>query len=411
VDADERRLAAFVAALAASVFLVSWGVLQYGFYTHRLLLDTPVYERYGDRILGGKVPYRDFAVEYPPGSLPVFVAPSVVVGRHSFHAYTQVFEALMGIFGAVAAASAAAILVRLGAGRLRLAAALGLAGLGSLALGPVVLSRFDLWPAALAAAALAALAWDRRLPAFVLIGVAFAAKIYPLVLVPPMLVYVWRRDGRRSALTGAGAFLAVVALAFLPFLVLSPHGLWASVSGQASRPLQIETLGASVLIAAHHLFGTQAIVLASHGSDNLWGSTPDRLASIQSVLQTLVVVALWIAFARGPATFDRLVRMCAAGVCAFVALGKVLSPQYLIWLLPLVPLVRGRRGATAGALLLLAMILTQLWFPYRYIALADRLDPAASWLVLARDAVLVAMLVVLAWPERAEPTPVAVTDL
>jgi len=90
----------------------------------------------------------------------------------------------------------------------------------------------------------------------------------------------------------------------------------------------------------------------------------------------------------------------AGAVCAFVALGKVLSPQYLIWLAPLVPLVRGRRGLVAGSLLALAMVLTQLWFPYRYLRLATEFDARASWLVLARDLVLVALLAALVWPDR-----------
>ena len=42
--------------------------------THDQIVDTPVYQRYGDAIDDGQVPYRDFALEYPPGALPVFVA-------------------------------------------------------------------------------------------------------------------------------------------------------------------------------------------------------------------------------------------------------------------------------------------------------------------------------------------------
>ena len=118
-----------------------------------------------------------------------------------------------------------------------------------------------------------------------------------------------------------------------------------------------------------------------------------------------MLVALWVSFARGPATRERLVRYSAAAVVAFVALGKVLSPQFLIWLIPLVPLVRGRRGLAASGVLAAALVLTQLWFPYRYWDLALRFDEPASWLVLARDLVLVALLLVLIEPSRSRAPP------
>jgi hypothetical protein len=57
--------------------------------------------------------------------------------------------------------------------------------------------------------------------------------------------------------------------------------------------------------------------------------------------------------------------------------------------------VAGRRGLRASALLALALVLTQLWFPTRYWELALEFQPLASGLVLARDLVLVALLVVL----------------
>ena len=85
---------------------------------------------------------------------------------------------------------------------------------------------------------------------------------------------------------------------------------------------------------------------------------------------------------------------------AFVALGKVLSPQFLIWLVPAVPLVAGLRGLRASTLLVGALVLTQLWFPSRYWDLARELDVFPSLLVLARDLVLVALLVTLARGSR-----------
>jgi uncharacterized membrane protein len=220
------------------------------------------------------------------------------------------------------------------------------------------------------------------------------------VLVPPALVYFWRRRGRRAAVLAAAAFVGVLLVCFVPFLVLSPSGVWDSLHRQADRPLQIESLGSAFLLAAHQVFGYGITLNLSHGSQNLGGTLPDVLAVLLSLLQIAAVVAIWIAFARGRAEPERLVRYSAACVAAFVAFGKVLSPQFLIWLLPLVPMVRGRRGLLASAVLATALVLTQLWFPYRYWDLALRQDETASWLVLARDLVLVALVATLAMPRR-----------
>jgi Glycosyltransferase family 87 len=368
-----------------------------------------VYERYGDAIVHhGRVPYRDFAVEYPPGALPVFAAPSLAAADGDLARYSLWFELEMLVCGAAASALTGFLLARQRASAARLVAGTLLAGLAPLALGPVVLSRFDLWPAALTIGALAAFVADRRRLGFVLLGLAVAAKVYAAVLFPLAVAYVWRRSGRRAGIAAAATGVAVVLLCFVPFLIVAPDGVWSSLSGQARRPLQIETLGAATLLAAHRLWGYAVSGVASHGSDNLAGRVPDALATAQSLLVVLALVAIWVAFVRGPATRDRFLRYSAAAVCSFVALGKVLSPQYLIWLIPLIPLVRGRRGVVASVLFLGTLILTQLWFPSRYIELVYGLDPRASWLVFARDVLLVALLLVLAWPRRHARAGIAV---
>jgi hypothetical protein len=337
------------------------------------------------------VPYRDFTPEYPPLALPVFVLPALVTSNED--AYRNAFEVTM-----IACGLALLAFVAVSARRLRRQPwlPLALAALFPLALGTVVLTRFDLWPAMLTAAALAALLSGRdRLGAGVL-GAATAAKLYPAVLLPLAVAWVWRRRGRRDGLIALGVFAAVVAAAYLPFVALSPHGVAVSLSRQLSRPLQIESLGAGILLAAHQAFGLAITWRSSAGSQNLVGSLPDALALGQTVLQAAALLYVWIRFARGPAEAERLVRHSAAAVVAFVALGKVLSPQFLIWLVPLVALVRGR----AALLLAAACVATQVWFPFRYWDLVKQFDPLSSWLVFVRDLLLVALLVTLLRPRR-----------
>ena len=395
---DPRR-AVVAAGLAIAVFVGVWVALHHGFYRQRQIIDTPIYQRYGDAMTDGKVPYRDFGLEYPPAALPVFVIPSLLRSQDGNLArYRDGFEAEMLVCGLLALLFMLLVLLRLEAGPVRLALALGVAAAAPLLLGSVVLSRFDLWPAALTMGGLAALVAGKDRLGVGALGLGFAAKLYPAALLPLAVTWVWRRRGRREALVCSGVFVAAALACFLPFVVLAPHGVWDAFTRQISRPLQIETLGAGFLLVAHQVAGVGVTMHSGHGSQNLAGAGPDALAAVQTGFQLAVLLGVWVWFARGPADRERLVRACAAAACAFVAFGKVLSPQFLIWLIPLVPLVRGRRGLAAGGLLVVALVLTQLWFPFRYWDLVLRFDALPSWLVLARDLVLVALFVVLVAP-------------
>jgi hypothetical protein len=264
--------------------------------------------------------------------------------------------------------------------------------LSPLLVGQLMLSRYDLWPAAFVTAAVAAFLHDRHRLGWLALAGAFVAKLYAVVLIPIAVLWTLRRGGRAELAWGAGIWALAVLAVFAPFAVLAPHGLWNDLSGQLTRPIQVESLVATLLTT----FGSPRDAV-SHNSVGIVGY--GWLGSLTTALELAVLAALWIGFARGPADEDRFLRYSAGCVAAFVALGKVLSPQYLIWLVPLVPLVRGRRGLGASGLLALALILTQAYFTSaRYRAYID--GYAHAPVVLARNLVLLALLAVLAWPHR-----------
>jgi hypothetical protein len=374
-----------LSTMAALVVLVAvFGALHVGFYDNPLFSGGP-YQYYGDAVVHGRVPYRDFEVEYPPGSLPAFVAPALVwPDRRQSTQYNRAFEGLMLL-------CAAAALIAMGT--VRRGWPLFAFALAPLLLGSVVLHRYDFWPAALAVAALAAFRLRHEPVAFALLATAAAAKVWPAVLLPLFLV------AARGRARGAAVFTVVLALWFVPFVAVAPGGVWHSIREQATRPLQIESLGASALVVA----GADVEPFGSHGSDNLRGQGTGAAATASEALKLATLLAIWVGFALSPR--HDLVRWSAAAVAAYAAFDKVLSPQFLIWLLPFVPLVRGRRGAVASVLLAAALVLTQIEFPFRYLAYATHLDRSIAAVVLARDLLLVAILATLAWPGLNPQTP------
>jgi uncharacterized membrane protein len=398
VPSDRQR--SMLAVAGATVgFVISWYLIHHGWYRLDRQWDTREYFKYANYIVGrGLFPYRDFSVEYPPLSLPIFVLPRLIAGN-SFSGYMEAFELMMAVCGVIAAGLSAIVLAAQRVSTRQLVCGVALIALSPVLLGAVILSRYDLFPTMLTIAALAALYFNRKWSAFALLGLGTAAKAYPIVILPIALMYVWRREGRRAALIGLAVFAAVVLVCFVPFAVVAPKGLWWAIHGQENRPLQLESVGAALFLAAHQLIGLHLSYYFTHSSDNLDGHVPMAFAGFMSILQLVSLVVVWLLYARGPDTRARVLTASAAAVCAFIVFDRVLSPQYLIWLAPLVAVLRGRRGLAAMALLACAMSMTQIYYPLHFDPLKT-FEPLESWAVVGRDLVLCALFATLAWPDR-----------
>jgi uncharacterized membrane protein len=396
---SDRQRTWLAVGFAAVGFLVSWYLIHHGWYRLDTQWDTKEYAKYArDIVVRGLVPYRDFSVEYPPLAIPIFVIPRLIAGSH-FSGYMNVFEFGMAVCGVIGAGLAALLLAAQRVSTRQLICGVALIALSPVLLGAVMLSRYDLFPTMLSIAALAAIYFDHKRTGFALLALGTAAKAYPAVILPIALVYVWRRGGPRGALVCLGVFGAVLLVCFAPFLVIAPHGVWWAIHGQENRPLQIESVGAALFLAAHQLVGLHLSYYFTHSSDNLNGHPALAFAGVMSVLQLVALVGVWGLFARGPATRARLLTAAAAAVCAFIVFDRVLSPQYLIWLVPLVATIKGRRGFAAVALLAGAMSMTQIWYPLHFAPLKG-FEALESWAVIGRDLLLVVLFATLVWPDE-----------
>ena len=374
-----------VTALVTPLLLGALAVPSGGLFRGAKFRDLHVYREYGDALLDGRLPYRDVFVEYPPGAVPLFAAPSLAPGG----AYDALFKALMTMCGLATIFCVAFVLAREGAERIRVLAAAAFLALAPIALGPVSLNTYDMWPAFLTVAAVATIVAGRNRLALGLLGAAAAAKLYAILLVPLALAWLWRTRGARAT-AGPAAVFAGVALALVaPWIALSPGGVWDSVDSQVGRGLHTESLGASLLLAADRagLYHAHVVRAAPAVSRDLAGGLPHAFAVAGAAL------AIVGALAPGLVLLRRRVEpglLFAASVAGFLAFTKVLSPQYVVWLIPLVPF----GGLAPSALLLAALALAQSWyFDYRELW---AVGPQA-WTLLARNLVLVALYGLLLW--------------
>ena len=366
--------------------------------------DTPSYRRDAALIDDGKLPYRDFHLEYPPLALPVFMAP-YVFGQEQ-EQYRHAFVRFFGVLAAALAACAVFTAAALKRGPFDQLAAGGLVAVGPLLLGDsIALTRFDLWPTLLAAIGCLFLARARPAWAAAFAGLGTAAKLWPVLLLVPAASVAFRRAGWASVRRVLLASAIACGIPFAVGIAMSLHGTLQSFHYQTARPLEFESLGATVLLTLQKIgIGGHYPLVNSYGSFNLSGGRANAVAAALSAAGAVAVIAILVLGVRrvlrapveGAPTIA--IHHAFAAVAAAVALGKVLSPQYMLWLLPFPLLLAGRARYAAAVLVLAAIALTR----FDVLNFDDLLHyrDTVTFMVLARNVVLVALAGMLVLPVR-----------
>jgi len=390
-------LLAAAAALQAIAWVVVYQVLvanKWG-YVPWLGSDTALYADRGLRVTGGQWPYTEFPFEYPPLSLLFFVLPPLRSTLAVYHAW---FGAQMIVIDALTAIVTTVVATRVWPGLARpLAAAAALAA-AVIAAGAVAIDRFDGAVALVLAVAMLCLVYRRWALAGLVIGLGFSLKLMPIVLLP--LVLVLARTRRRVVWATVAALVGAIG-PFLPFLIHDAAGVRSSLFGaQIGRGLHIESVAASPFLLLQVLRpGTVAIVPPS-ASLTISGSGTGLVESAAPLtVLLLLAVAYWMVWRARETLRSRPEGIPVAALAVVLAAlcgNKVLSPQHLLWILPLVALClvgRPLLPKVAAGLLLCAFVLTQIEYPGMYWRQVD-LDPTPLLVIAARNALMVAALVV-----------------
>jgi hypothetical protein len=348
--------------------------------------DLHVYRAYAKRALAGAIPYYDFRFEYPPLAFLAILLPWLFGEGFRVTAFVIAAEGFVSnavavwlIAGNVQSSDGIA------EARRRLSWYTGYLACFSL----FAYYRIDL--IAMAVTLAAVLAWrDNAVTrGALLVAAGTFLKFFPALVTGPLilrdLVYF-----RPSRLRGALVFLAALAAGFSAWWLVGGDGVLYCFRFHTERGLEINSLYSGLLTLLGRLTGASMLTAGEYNSAQLVHPWSEAALALAGVIQPLAVLLVLVLFATSG--FREPMRYCGAIILAFSATGKVLSPQYLIWLMPFVALLPGPRGAMVRRLFLAASVITILLFPTAFGALCNFHLVAVSLLNI-RNAILLLLLV------------------
>ena len=227
-----------------------------------------------------------------------------------------------------------------------------------LAMGPIILGRFDVFPTLAAVFALLHVSSTKKFGAAVAIGVHL--KVWPI-----LLLLVTPRDKFARVATW---FAATFGLGSLLLNLWWNGNLFSFLSNQSSRGLQIESVGALPYqiwnagpgsVASAVQFGTIEVIASGTGT-----------ASLVVTVVGLVLISVLV-FWRVTGRLDSAepADIALTAVLISIITSRVFSPQYMVWVFGLLAVAAFRPQRNFRRILVLLLIssgIGQVLYPFLY---------------------------------------------
>ncbi|MEU6774467.1 glycosyltransferase family 87 protein [Streptomyces sp. NPDC046759] len=348
-----------------------------------------IYRGWYEVLRQGTFPLDDVTWQYPPAAALPVLSPAAL----PFLSYAHAFFVLAFLADVVVLA----LLLRTARLPGRSARGTWVWVAGVPLLGPTVYARYDVMVTAVAVAALLA---GVRHPRVMGALAAFGAllKVWPALL----LVGVMRRRAWWSAAVTSSGLAALFAV--------SMPGAFAFLTFQRDRGTEVESLGALVFHVARH-FGWHGQVLLNYGSIEFLGPHVDQVSAVALALTGAAFgwLLLWRLRVRRTAPHT-LAEAAFTAVLLFTVTSRVISPQYLVWLVGLAAVCvsyRASRMAAPAVMVVAASFVTVLEFPlgFGHVVTSDRYGVL---LLAVRNGLLVAASVTAGrrlWRSTVPPAP------
>jgi uncharacterized membrane protein len=386
-ESHKWHLAFFGLGHAIILPLLFYTIYQIPFSSIGLYFD------YASKVMGGSLPYLDFTVEYPPFALFFFIVPRLFTS--SYVVYAVAFEAELFLFDLLGLYLIYRIAQLQGKAPWKM---LTVYSVAILAIGPIIAQSYDVFPAIIVLLSLYCFWIGKHKTSWGILALGVMTKIYPVAIAPIFLVYYIRNRQYKRIWSGILVFAASSLAIIVPFLIISPSSLLNLINYHAQRGIQIESIysGFLIIVGKFGLAWPQPDFGA--GSWNIVGPLADTVVMISTfVLAFLLLMSYWFIYSRIKPGKSQLMEMGTYSllvVAVILITSKVLSPQYLIWLFPLLPLLYGKQRYAIWAVFVVIGALTYYIFPLHYTELIY-LQNCVVAVLLVRNSLLV-LLTVLA---------------
>ena len=362
--------------------------------------DVYFYWEHAYDIMHGAIPYVDFDTAYPPFSfviylIPYFFTPDEVMFHYGFAIFTYLLT-LLAIFGLFKFCD------RVGLGHKYVYVTFILLILG---VNNFFIARNDTITTVFVVLCLLFYSDRKYLPAFILLALGIMTKIYPIFLLPVLLIpFLARKDFRNFFVCGA-ATVAVCFIIELPFLINDPSTAFSYLTQHSGRGMEIE----SIIAIPFMIIGLIDPSLVYVGMDESWdlfGPLAEGAAPFIMPLMFLIILAFMGYFLyrmyKVQPDDDKVLPItlmaCAIVLMLFMTFNKVYCAQYIMWVIMLYPLLiwSFKKFDMDCSKLLKLMVFLTLATMLTVLCMKDSTDKISGFYILA-DTLKAVATIMLGW--------------